>query len=132
MERSFGLLFYLKKPKGYENGEVPAYLRITVNGVSAEISTKRKCDPLKWNAAAGRADGKTDFAKSLNAYLNVLQRKIYEIRKQLLENNQPVTAENIKALLQGKELQHHKYMLMEIFKRHNEQMSELVGQEYAP
>lgn len=45
MERSFGLLFYLKKPKGYENGEVPVYLRITVNGVSAEISTKRKCDP---------------------------------------------------------------------------------------
>ena len=132
MERSFGLLFYLKKPKGYENGEVPVYLRITVNGVSAEISTKRKCDPLRWNAAAGRADGKSDFAKSVNGYLDVLQRKVYEIRKQLLENSQPVTAENIKALLHGKELEQHKYMLMEIFKHHNEQMAELVGQEYAP
>lgn len=132
MEKSFGLLFYLKKPKGYDTGDVHVYLRITVNGLSVEISTKRKCHPTKWNAAAGRVDGKTDFAKSLNGYLDVLQRKVYEIRKQLLETNQQVTAENIKSLLQGKEISQHKYMLMEIFKRHNEQMAELVGQEYAP
>lgn len=132
MEKSFGLLFYLKKPKGYETGEIPVYLRITVNGISAEISTIRKCDPSKWNVAAGRVDGKTDFAKSLNSYLEVLHRKVYEIRKQLIENNQPVIAENIKTLLQGKEISQHKYMLMEIFKRHNQQMAELVAQEFAP
>ena len=77
---------------------------------------KRKCDPLKWNVAAGRADGKTEYAKSLNAYPELLPRKVYESRKHLLENDDPVTAENIKTILQGKEINRLKYMLMEIFK----------------
>ena len=33
MEMSFGLLFYPKKPKGYKQGDVPIYFRITVDGV---------------------------------------------------------------------------------------------------
>lgn len=132
MERSFGLFFYLKKTSNYKGGEIPVYLRITVNGITVDISIKRKCEPSKWSVAAGRVDGKTQFAKSLNAYLEVLQRKVYDARKQLLEMDKPVTAENIKTLLLEKEIHEHKYMLMEIFKRHNEQMAELVGREFAP
>lgn len=132
MERSFGLQFYLKKSKYDKDGEVTIYMRITVNGNSCEISTKRKCEPQKWNAVAGRVDGKTESAKSLNAYLEVLQRKVYEKRKFLLENDHQVSAENIKTLLHGEELNQHKYMLMEIFKYHNQQMGELVGREFAP
>lgn len=132
MEKSFGLLFYLKKPKGYKSGDVPIYMRITVNTDIAEISTKQKCDPGKWIATAGRAEGRTEFAKSLNDYLEILQRKVYDTRKHLLDNNLPVTAENIKSLLLGKEIHRHRYMLMEVFQRHNNQMAELVGREYAP
>lgn len=132
MEKSFGLLFYLKKPKNFKEGQRPVYLRITVNGISSEISTKRKCDYSDWNNTAGRMDGKTEFAKSLNSYLDVLQRKVYEARKNLAENDYSVTAENIKTLLLGKEISAHKYMLMEIFKHHNNQMAALVGIEYAP
>ena len=132
MERSFGLQFYLKKSKYDKDGEVTIYMRITVNGNSCEISTKRKCEPQKWNAVAGRVDGKTESAKSLNAYMEVLQRKVYEKRKFLLENDHQVSAENIKTLLHGEELNQHKYMLMEIFTYHNQQMGELVGREFAP
>lgn len=132
MEKSFGLLFYLKKPKNFKEGQRPVYLRITVNGISSEICTKRKCDYLDWNNTAGRMEGKTEFAKSLNSYLDVLQRKVYEARKNLAENDHPVTAENIKTLLLGKEISVHKYMLMQIFKHHNDQMAALVGIEYAP
>lgn len=132
MEKSFGLLFYLKKPKNFKEGQRPVYIRITVNGISSEICTKRKCDYSDWNNTAGRMDGKTEFAKSLNSYLDVLQRKVYEARKNLAENDYPVTAENIKTLLLGKEISVHKYMLMEVFKHHNDQMAALVGSEYAP
>jgi hypothetical protein len=103
MEKSFGLLFYLKKPKGYKAGEVPIYVRVTVNSDIAEISTKQKCDPVKWNITAGRVDGKSQAAKMVNEFLDVVQRKVYEIRKYLLDNDHPVTAENIKTVLQGKE-----------------------------
>jgi site-specific recombinase XerD len=131
MEKSFGLFFHLKTTRNYKEGELPIYLCITVNKVNREISTKRKCDPSKCNATPGRADGKTEFAKSLNSYLDLLQRKVYDARQQLLHNNQPVTAENIKTILLGGEVQEDKRMLMEVFKHHNEQMAELVGREYS-
>ena len=132
MEKSFGLLFYLKKRSSSDDVEIPIYLRVTANGVSSEISTKRQCDPTKWNVAAGRVEGKTEYSKSINSYLDVLQRKIYEIRKRLEENDQAVTSTNIKQLLLGNEIHEHKYMLMEIFKNHNDQMAALIGREYAP
>lgn len=132
MEKSFGLFFFLKKPKGYKAGtEVYVYIRITVNGTVTDLSTKRKCDPAKWNAAAGRAEGKTENAKSLNSYLDVLQRKIYDTRKHLVDHEHPVTAENIKTLLLGNEIKEHKHMLMQIFQHHNDQVAELVGHEYS-
>ncbi len=131
MEKSFGLFFYLKKPKGFSEGEAPVYLRITVNGDVTELSTKRKYSPLKWSKKAGRAEGKTNEAKSLNAYLDVLQRKVYEIRRQLMDLDKQVTAENIKTILQGGEINEQRHMLMEVFREHNDQMSALVGREYA-
>ena len=59
MEKSFGLLFYLKKQKNYSEGEIPIYLRITVNGISTEVSTKQKCKSSSWNVTAGRMNGKS-------------------------------------------------------------------------
>jgi site-specific recombinase XerD len=132
MEKSFGLQFYLRKSKFDKDDERAIYLRITVNGETSEVSTKRKCDPLKWNVGAGRVDGKTEFAKSLNIELEVLQRKVYERRKFLIDNDHEVNAANIKILMQGSELHQHKYMLMEIFSHHNRQVEELTGQEYSP
>jgi hypothetical protein len=76
--------------------------------------------------------GKTEAVKSLNSYLDVLQRKVYEARQQLLHHGLLITAENIKTVFYGKEIQTHKYMLMEVFKKHNDQMAALVGLEYAP
>lgn len=131
MEKSFGLLFFLKSPRQYQAGEKPVYLRITVNGISVDVSTKRSCEPSQWNVSSGRAIGKNEDAKSLNAYLEVLQRKVYEARKKLLDEEHSVTAQNIKTLITGGELTEKKYMLLEIFQHHNEQMKALVGREYA-
>lgn len=43
--KNFSLLFYLKKPKNYLRGDVPIYMRITVNGQVKELTTSRKCVP---------------------------------------------------------------------------------------
>lgn len=131
MEKSFGLHFHLKRSSSKDN-RFPIYMRITVNGESREMSIKRECDSPSWNVDAGRVNGKTEAAKSINAYLDVLQRKVYDARKTLLENDHLITADNIKTLLLGKEIDAPKYMLMELFKKHNEQMAALVGREYAP
>ena len=63
LEKSFSLLFYLKKPKNYLKGPMPIYVRITVDGIPKEISTSRQCDPDRWNANAGRVNGTKEDVK---------------------------------------------------------------------
>lgn len=131
MESSFGLLFYLKKNKAESLNEVPIYLRITIDRNLCEISTKRKCKPDIWNSGVGRANGKTDYAKSLNAYLDTLQQKVYEAKRRLIELDKCYTAEDIKNSVLGREVKNPRHMLLEVFKYHNEQISALVNHEYS-
>lgn len=73
MKTNCSLLFYLKKPKGYKNGAVPVYMRITIDGKRTESATGRECDPTRWNASAGRMNGTKEDVKTLNNYLESLQ-----------------------------------------------------------
>lgn len=132
MDKSFGLLFFLRKSKNCKESEANIYMRITVDRTRCEISTKRKCDPEKWNQDAGRLNGKTDVVKSFNSYLDTLQQKVFEAKRKLIETDKLLSPENIKTLLLGNEIHQKKYMLMEIFKHHNDQMTALVGKDYSP
>jgi integrase len=129
MKTNFGLLFYLKKPKNYQNGLVPIYLRITVNGKRAETSTGRECEPNLWNSTAGRFKGTKEEIKSFNAYLDNLQAQVYEAHGQLTEAAGTITAESLKNKLLGKSEKSR--MLISLFKDHNKKVSALVGDEYA-
>jgi site-specific recombinase XerD len=131
--KSFGLLFYLKKRSGYVSGDLPIYMRITVDGVSKEISLLRMCDPARWNPVTARMVGAKETVRALNAYLDTLQAKVYEAKHMLIQNGKPVTAEFIKNLVQGREVQSEPArMSTVIFQHHNDQMAALVGREYAP
>jgi hypothetical protein len=68
MKTKISLLFYLKKPKNYQKGPVPIYLRITVESKRAEFTTGRECESSRWKAVAGRV------VKSVNAYLGNLEQ----------------------------------------------------------
>lgn len=45
-------------------------MRITVNGERAEISTDHRINPEPWDKASGRATGRSEPARMINAYLN--------------------------------------------------------------
>lgn len=130
MNSRFSLLFYFKKPKN-ENGKVlPIYMRISTDNKRTEISTQRKWDVSRWNSAAGRAIGTKEDARSLNAYLDTLQYKVYEAQRQLIANNEIVTVEYLRAILLGEKKK--AIMLIEIFEKHNQQLQQLVNKEFAP
>jgi hypothetical protein len=131
MDQSFALVFHLKKPKNFQEGERPVYMKITVDGQFCEITTKQKCDSALWNKDAGRLIGKSEKANAVNSYLDTLQLKVFEAKRKLIEIDKPLTPNDIKALLYGKGISGPKRMLMEIFQKHNDQIKALIDREYA-
>ncbi len=129
MKTNFSLLFYLKKQKNYKKGPAPIYLRITVEGKRAEVTTGREIYPERWNSKSGRATGTKEDTKSLNAFLDNLQSKVYETHRSLLEKDQIISAEAMKNKMLGKA--ENSYMLIEIFKDHNQKLAALVGKEFS-
>ena len=129
MNQSFGLLFYLKKPKNYVSGLLPIYVRITVDEQRVEFSLKRKCLPEKWNSHSGRMAGTKEDARSLNTYIDSIQSQIHAVYQNLLSSKAEITALDIKNKLTG--TGERPYLLIEIFKHHNEQFLELVRKEFA-
>ncbi|MBL7684262.1 MAG: site-specific integrase [Flavipsychrobacter sp.] len=129
LEKSFGLLFYLKKPKNYRTGPMPIYYRITVDGIPKEITTKRKCLPERWNADSQSVKGTSEESKSINAYLQSLTRQVFKVKQNLQDANKPITSEHIKNILTGKS--DSIKMLLQIFRHHNDQMEALVGKEFS-
>lgn len=131
MEKSFGLLFFLRKLKSSASKEHAVYMRLTVNGSTCEISTKRKCLSDKWNASLGRLEGKSDAAKELNGYLDALERKVYDAKRKLIEEDKEITSEAIKNVMVGVDTTQNRRMLLDIFAHHNEQMGALIGKDGA-
>lgn len=131
MNKTFGLLFYVKRSKMTGNGTAPVYLRITVDGERIEISSKRCVNPDKWNVNGQKLNGAGEEVRSLNNYLKTLEHEVYEIHRHLIEKKLPLTAVNLKnALLKKEEVATCK-MLVPIFKEHNRQVAALIGTEYA-
>ena len=130
MQNSISLLFYLKKPKVLMGNTVPIYVRITVDGKRAEISTGRECLPEKWNAQAGRSNGTKEEVKALNNYLDTIQSKLQETHRLMMAAGELISAETIKNKYTGKGEKPRS--LVTIFQDHNNRMVALLGDEFAP
>ena len=130
MNKTFGLLFYVKRSKMIGNGTAPVYLRVTVDGERIEISSKRYVNPDKWNANGQKLSGTGEEVRSLNNYLKTLEHQVYEIHRHLIEKKLPLTAVNLKNVLLKKDELETSKMLIPIFKEHNRQVAALIGTEY--
>ena len=119
----------MKKPNNYKIGTAPIYMRITVDGKRAEVTTGHSCEPLKWNSSTGRAKGNKEDIKSFNAFLDDLQGKVYQAHYSLTAANKSITALTIRDTFVGKP--EKALLLLELFEEHNRKMAELVGREYA-
>ena len=128
LEKSFGLLFFLKQSQN-QNDDKIIYLKITVDGKSKELSTKRKCEASKWNSHAGRAVGNKETIKELNNYLDVLENQVYQAKRYLIESNKEVSAQSVKDIITGN--YDKPRMILDIFQKHNDQMKALEGIDYA-
>lgn len=129
MNRTLGILFYVKRAKIDKHGKAPIYLRITINGKRAELAIKRTIEPDRWNNEAGKVKGTTEDVKSINAYMDIVRSKVYEHQKKLLENGVLITADNLKKSILG--TSERDKTLLAVFEYHNKQVKSLIGKEYS-
>lgn len=84
MERiSFSLLFYIRRTKLNKAGEVPIFMRITVNGQRADASARRFIEPRLWNTAKGKAVENGRGCKELNFYLDAVSANVLRIQRDM-------------------------------------------------
>jgi hypothetical protein len=125
MEKSLGILFFFRKPKPFRKGPWLVFLRLTVDGISKELSLKRTWEKTKWKDNPGRAIGKEEPVKALNAYLDIILAKLYEARRTLIETGKPVTAVAIRDIVSGAADRNR--MLFKVYQAHNDTVKALIG-----
>lgn len=131
MNKTFSLLFLMKKNKVKANGTVPLYARITIDGTPKEISCKRSIDPNLWDRKLQRLSGRNPEVKAINSYLKTFEQEIYDAHHMAIKDKKPVTAALVKAKATGSD--QVKRMLVPIFQKHNSDLKILVEkEEYAP
>ncbi len=129
MNKTLGILFYVKRAKIDDNGKAPIYVRITVDGIRSELSIKRNIELDRWIPSAGKVKGTNEEARSFNSYIDSVKIKIYEHQKKLLDNNKTITSEAIKNSMLG--IEEKQRTVVAIFQYHNKQVKALVGKEFA-
>jgi hypothetical protein len=109
---------------------MPIYMRIKVNGKSAEISVCRKASPDRWCSKSHHENGTKDSTKGLNSYLDDLQRKLAEAHLKLMNQRKKITALSLKnKFLDRNDIDH---FILELFKSHNAEMESMLGVEFDP
>lgn len=129
IESSYGLNFYLKTHhKGSDLRYI--YLRITVDGIQKETSTKRKWEGSRWNQKIERATGTKEDAKALNSFLDSIRRKVEDYKIQLINRNTPITSQKLVDFVLGNTEANTK--VLEEFQKHNDEILALVSKgEYS-
>ena len=82
-------------------------------------------NPDYWNVKAGKAIGRFAEVKEVNNILESIKATVTKIYRDLQERESNVSAERIKNIFLGIEVKHQ--TLLELFKRHNEDVKKLVG-----
>lgn len=126
MQKStFNILFYVKRNAVKANGKMPIMGRITVNGEAVQFGAKTEVNPKIWDTKSGKAVGKTQEVIELNGILESIRATMTKIYRELQERETTVTPERIKNIFFGVEIKQQ--MLLELFKKHNEDVEKLIG-----
>lgn len=128
--KTFTILYFIKRSKLLRNGEAPIYMRITVDGVRAEMGIQRSITINDWLEKKGCARATTAKNKELNHYLEHIRSRLYEIQKDLEDEGKTVSAIALKNRYIGAD--EMKVTFVKLYTEHNNKLEDLIGKEFAP
>ena len=127
-KKTFAILFYVKRTKLLKNGEAPIFMRITVDAIREEIGIQRSINLSEWIEKKCCAKPTNSKNRELNHYLEHIRHRLYEIQKELEDENKIVTAELLKNRYLG--ISDINISFVELYAEHNQKMRELIGKGF--
>jgi len=117
--------FHLKRSNlGASSREAVIYLRLTVNGERAEISTNKRFNPSAWNKVTERVTSRGEASRLVNSYLKNLTNKV----EKYLINDDRITTHQIICDLKG--ISSSTKTLFEAYENHIASIEKLSGVIY--
>lgn len=115
--------FFVKKYK-VKGSLVPVYVRISVDGRSADASLKREIELTTWNPDKGQAAGTRNDIKSFNAYLDQVRTEISNCYAELKFLKKPINAQTVKNAFCGVTPEEH--TLIGLIEYHNTNLKDTL------
>lgn len=129
IQTTFSLLYVIRKHRLLKNGEASIYLRITVNGEVADITTKRSVRPEMWDQRRECSLGKLHRDKELNHYLETIKTRLYQIHREFEIDGKRITAKALRDSFYGKD--EDSKTLGDVYREHNKKCRALIGIDYS-
>ena len=116
--QNFTILFWISRAKANKKGEMPIYIRITVDNRRVECSTSRWILEENWNAELSRPHTNFPEGAALNEYLLFTKAEITKHYNILLATKENITAEDVKRSYKG--IREKVVMFSEVFSQFNQ------------
>ena len=98
---TFGVHFVLRTSRPSDDDKFPVYARIVVNATRCEFSMKQSLSKADWNFGKGEAKPRNAELRAFNCYMQEMQGKIHRHYRDLLLEDEPLTATAVKAAFLG-------------------------------
>lgn len=129
MKAKITLHIYAKTTKANAAGQLPIYIRLTVDGQRFEFSSKKFIEKSKWSPELSKMKGSSEEARTINNYLDLMKSKVFDIQMELIHKNEELSLENFKSRILG--THQRERMIIPIYQNHNDKIEELIGNGYA-
>ena len=125
MRSTFNVLFYIKRNEPKKDGRVVIMVRITINGIRSQFSSKLLVQPEQWDSKNERVKGLVAEARNLNRLLENIGSSLNVHYNKFMSIDGHVTPERLRNIFLGLEEQEQTIILY--FDKYNDQYKLKVG-----
>jgi hypothetical protein len=125
VNQNLSILFWLWRKKVTNDGRIPIYVRITVNGARDGFASGRKINAEYWNEETGLAVKSSPDHREINSYIIKTRADLERRFNQLSASNEKVTVKMLKEAYMPKETLQK--TLLGAFTLHNNEFEEKVS-----
>ena len=125
MRSTFNVLFYIKRKEPKKDGRVVIMVRITINGIRSQFSSKLLVQPEQWDSKNERVKGLVAEARNQNRLLENIRSSLNVHYNKFMSIDGHVTPERLRNIFLG--LEEQEQTITSFFDKYNDQYKLKVG-----